>query len=357
VAELRAAAGRALDRYGTSAIEYGNPAGPPPLIEFICDRLTLTDARAPTNQEVLVTAGASQAIDLAAASVLQPGDTVLVEVPTYHLAMKILRDHPVTLVGVPSDEDGILPDELATIVADLRRRGERPRLLYMIVTFRNPTGSVLPPDRRAAVLAVAAEHDLRIIEDDTYRELAYDGPAPPSLWAEDRAGVVLRAGSFSKSVAPGLRVGYLTAPAEVIEPMTTSGLLDSGGGTAHFAGTVLAEYAAAGDFVTRLDRFRAVYRERRDALLAGLEEHLPEGATWTRAGGGYFSWVVLPRTADVGAVAEAAAARRVGFIPAGAFFVDRAAAPNALRLAFSMYPADGLAEAGRRLGAAIRDVG
>jgi DNA-binding transcriptional MocR family regulator len=168
---------------------------------------------------------------------------------------------------------------------------------------------------------------------------------------------VLRAGSFSKSVAPGLRVGYLTAPAAVIEPMATSGLLDSGGGTAHFAGTVLAEYAAAGDFVTRLERFRAAYRERRDALLAGLEEHLPEGASWTRAGGGYFTWVVLPRTAEVGAVVEAASKRQMGFIPAGAFFVDRAAAPNALRLAFSMYPAADLAEAGRRLGDAIRDVG
>lgn len=337
------------------AIEYGNPAGPPPLIEFICSRLALTDARAPAPAEVLVTSGASQAIDLAAFHVLRPGDTVLVDVPTYHLAMKILSDYPVTLVGVPSDAEGILVDELERVVADLRRRGERPRLLYTIATFRNPTGSVLPPDRRAALVAFAAAEELRIVEDDTYRELAYDGPAAPSLWAEDSAGVVMRAGSFSKSVAPGLRVGYLTAPAEEVARMTTSGLLDSGGGTTHFSGTVLAEYAAAGDFVTQIERFKAAYRERRDALLTSLAEHVPEGTTWTRAGGGYFCWVTLPTAVDVSAVAAAASARRMEFIPARAFFVDRGSASNALRLAFSMYPPGDLEEAGRRLGAAIRD--
>jgi DNA-binding transcriptional MocR family regulator len=338
-----------------SAIEYGNPAGPPPLIEFIGSRLALTDARAPAPAEVLVTSGASQAVDLAAFHVLRPGDTVLVDVPTYHLAMKILDDYPVTLVGVPSDAEGILPDALATVVADLRRRGENPRLLYTIPTFRNPTGSVLPADRRAALLAFAAAEELRIVEDDTYRELAYDGPAPSSLWAEDRAGVVLRAGSFSKSVAPGLRVGYLTAPADEVARMTTSGLLDSGGGTTHFSGTVLAEYAAAGDYAAQVEHFRAAYRERRDALLASLAEHMPDGTSWTRAGGGYFSWVTLPPAVDVAAVAEAASARQMEFIPARAFYVDRSAAPHALRLAFSMYPPDDLAQAGHRLGAAIRD--
>ena len=269
--QLRAAAARVFDRYGTNALEYGNPAGPPPLIDFICDRLRLTDARAPAPAEVLVTSGASQAIDLAAHHLLQPGDTALVDVPTYHLAMRILTDHPVTLLQVPSDHEGILLDELAATVADLRKRGERPTLLYTIPTFRNPTGSTLPADRRAALLAFAAAEDLVIVEDDTYRELSYDGPAPPSLWAMDTANVVVRAGSFAKSVAPGLRVGYLTASADVVERMTTGGLLDSGGGTTHFAGTVLAEYAASGDYVTQVERFKTAYRAQRDALLASLE--------------------------------------------------------------------------------------
>jgi 2-aminoadipate transaminase len=354
VAQLRASAARVFDRYGTDALEYGNPAGPPPLIEFIIDRLRLTDARAPAPAEVLVTSGASQAIDLAAHHLLQPGDSVLVDVPTYHLAMRILSDHGVTVLGVPSDHDGILLDELAATVTDLRRRGERPRLLYTIPTFRNPTGSTLPPDRRAALLAFAAAEDLLIVEDDTYRELSYDGPTPPSLWAQDAAGVVVRAGSFAKSVAPGLRVGYLTASPDLVARMTTGGLLDSGGGTTHFAGTILAEYAAVGDYAAQVERFRAAYRAQRDALLASLEQHLPEGAIWTRPGGGFFTWVDLPAGLRASAVARAATAHGVGFIPASPFYVDRASAPESLRLAFSMYPPADLTEAGARLGAAIR---
>ena len=271
--------------------------------------------------------------------------------------MRILSDHPVTLLGVPSDHEGILLDHLAATLTDLRRRGERPRLLYSIPTFRNPTGSTLPADRRAALLAFAAAEGLVIVEDDTYRELSYDGPAPPSLWAADTANVVVRAGSFSKSVAPGLRVGYLTASPDLVERMTTGGLLDSGGGTTHFAGTILAEYAAAGDYATQVERFKAAYRAQRDALLASLEQHLPEGATWTRPGGGFFTWLDLPAGLRASAVAEAATEHGIGFIPASPFYVDRATAPESVRLAFSMYPPEELTEAGARLAAAVRAVG
>jgi len=354
VEQLRAAAARVFDRYGSDLLGYGNPAGPPPLIDFIVDRLRLTDARAPTPADVLVTSGASQAIDLAAHHLLRPGDIALVDVPTYHLAMRILSDHPVTLLGVPSDHEGILLDELAATVADLRRHHERPRLLYTIPTFRNPTGSTLPADRRAALLAFAAAEDLVIVEDDTYRELSYDGPAPPSLWAQDTANVVVRAGSFAKSVAPGLRVGYLTASPDLVERLMTGGLLDSGGGTTHFAGTILAEYAAAGDYAAQVERFCTAYRTRRDALLASLEANMPEGATWTRPGGGFFTWVDLPAGLRASAVADVADAHGVGFIPASPFYVDRAAAPESLRLAFSMYPPDDLTDAGARLGAVLR---
>jgi DNA-binding transcriptional MocR family regulator len=350
---LRAAAGRAMEKYGHEVLEYGNPAGPPPLIAFICDRLSQTDARAPTPAEVLITSGASQGLDLAASHILQPGDTALVDVPTYHLAMRILRDHPVSLVAVPSDADGILVDELARVVADLRQRGERPRLLYTIATFRNPTGSTLPGQRRAALVAYAAAEGLVIAEDDTYRELAYDGPTPPSLWSLDPSAVV-RIGSFAKSVAPGLRVGYLSATADLVERIAAGGLLDSGGGTTHFAGTVLAEYAASGDYAAQVERFRVAYRSQRDRLLASLAEHLPTGTRWTHPAGGYFIWVDLPDGVRVRAVGDAAVSEGMDFISARAFYVDPDVAPEALRLAFSMHPPDTLAEAAARLGRAIR---
>jgi DNA-binding transcriptional MocR family regulator len=353
VQQLRAAAERAMDRYGPEMLAYGNPAGPPPLIEFICDRLKQTDGRAPTPTEVVITSGASQGLDLAAAFLLDPGDTVLIDVPTYHLAMRILRDHPVQVVGVPSDAGGIIPDELARVVTELRQRQERPRLLYTIPTFHNPTGRVMPDERRAELLSLAAREELLIVEDDTYRELSYDGPSPASLWASDTSASVIRLGSFAKSVAPGLRVGYITADAGVAARMVAGGLLDSGGGTTHFAATVLAEYAAAGDYAQQVDRFRSAYRTQRDRLLQSLAEHMPETASWSVPAGGYFVWVQLPGGMSAEKLLPVASANGMEFLPANVFFLDQNEAPDALRLAFSMHPPDVLADAGARLASAI----
>src|SRR5437867_4543104 len=287
IRELRTAAERAMDRYGPDLLAYGNAAGPPPLIEFICDRLRLTDARAPGSAEVVITSGASQGLDLVATLLLAPGDAVLIDVPTYHLAARILRDHPVELVGVASDADGIVLDDLARVLSQFRHGRQRPKFLYTIATFHNPTGRSLPDQRRAERLAIAARGELLIVEDDTYRELSYDGPAPASLWALDASESVIRLGSFAKSVAPGLRVGYVTASAAIAARMADGGLLDSGGGISHFAATVLAEYAAAGDYARQVERFRAAYRERRDRLLQSLADHLPKSVSWSTPAGGY----------------------------------------------------------------------
>ena len=354
VNELRAAAQRAMDRYGTDMLEYGTTAGPPPLIDFICARLGETDARAPVPDEVVITAGASQGLDLVATLLLSPGDTVLLDVPTYHLAIRILADHPVRLRAVASDADGILLDDLERTVARLRRDGQRPRLLYTIPTFHNPTGRNVSLERRTALVEFAARENLLIAEDDTYRELSYDGPPPPSLWALDRAGTVIRIGSFAKSAAPGLRLGYVTATAEFTNQMANGGLLDSGGGINHFAATVLAEYAAAGDYARQVDRFQAAYRAQRDALLGGLTANMPDDVSWSRPGGGYFIWVELPDGVTADALAPVATEHGVGFLPAHRFFLDNAGAPNALRLAFSMYPPAILADAAARLAQAIR---
>lgn len=353
VEELAAATRRAMDRHGSDILEYGSTAGSPPLIDFICDRLAETDARAPSSAEVVITSGASQGLDLAATLLLSAGDTVLLDVPTYHLAISILADHPVRLEAVPSDADGVLLDDLAETVARLRRAGERPRLLYTIATFHNPTGRKVSLERRNALVAFAAQENLLIAEDDTYRELSYDGPPPPSLWALDSAGSVVRIGSFAKSVAPGLRLGYVTASAEIATRMATGGLLDSGGGMNHFAATVLAEYAASGDYSRQVERFRAAYRAQRDRLLAGLGAHLPETASWSRPEGGYFVWVELPPGITADELLPVAVARGMAFLPGHRFFLDDGAAPGALRLAFSMHPADTLEEAAAHMGAAI----
>jgi 2-aminoadipate transaminase len=354
VDELREATHRAIERYGSDILEYGTTAGSPPLIDFICARLAETDARAPTPGEVVITSGASQGLDLVATLLLSPGDTVLLDVPTYHLAISILADHPVRLQAVASDADGIVLDDLAGVVERLRGDGERPRLLYTIPTFHNPTGRNVSLERRSALVELAAREDLLVAEDDTYRELSYDGPPPPSLWALDRSGAVVRLGSFAKSVAPGLRLGYLTATPEIVTRMATGGLLDSGGGMNHFAATVLGEYAASGDYARQVERFRAAYRVQRDRLLDGLAANLPETASWSRPAGGYFVWVELPAGLTADRLLPVAIERGIAFLPAHRFFLDDAAAPGALRLAFSMYPPATLDDATARLGEAIR---
>jgi 2-aminoadipate transaminase len=357
VQELRQATHRAMERHGPDILEYGSTAGSPPLIDFICARLAETDARAPIPAEVVITSGASQGLDLVATLLLDAGDTVLVDVPTYHLAISILADHPVRLEAVASDADGVVLDDLERVVSQLRHAGERPRLLYTIPTFHNPTGRNVSLERREALVALAARDDLLIAEDDTYRELSYDGPPPPSLWALDRAGCVLRIGSFAKSVAPGLRLGYVTATAEIATRLATGGLLDSGGGMNHFAATVLAEYAEVGDYVRQIERFHTAYRAQRDRLLEGLAAHLPDTASWSRPAGGYFVWVQLPPGIRADQLQPVAIAHGMAFLPAHRFFLDDSQAPGALRLAFSMVPPETLEEATRRLGDAIASYG
>lgn len=353
VQELGLAAQRAMDRYGSDILEYGTTAGSPPLIEFICARLAETDARAPDPGQVVITSGASQGLDLVATLMLSPGDTVLLDVPTYHLAIRIFADHPVRLQPVLSDADGLVLDDLQRVVARLRGDGERPRLLYTIPTFHNPTGRNVSVQRRRELVAFAGQEGLLVAEDDTYRELSYDGPPPPSLWAIDQAGVVVRIGSFAKSVAPGLRLGYVTATPEIATRMAEGGLLDSGGGMNHFAATVLAEYAASGDYVRGVERFRNAYRAQRDHLLRGLAAHLPDGASWSSPGGGFFVWVELPSGIGADELRPVALARGVAFLPAHRFFLGDQGAPGAIRVAFSMYPPATLEEATARLGAAV----
>jgi DNA-binding transcriptional MocR family regulator len=354
VQELREASHRAMERHGSDILEYGSTAGSPPLIDFICARLAETDARAPSPDQVVITSGASQGLDLVATLLVTAGDTILLDVPTYHLGISILSDHPIRLQAVESDDDGIVLDDLARVVAQLRRDGERPRLLYTIATHHNPTGRNMPVERRKALVALAAKEGLLVAEDDTYRELSYDGPPPPSLWALDDAGAVVRIGSFAKAVAPGLRVGYVTATPEIATRMATGGLLDSGGGMNHFAATVLAEYAESGDYARQIERFRAAYRAQRDRLLEGLASHLPDTASWSRPGGGYFVWVRLPPGLTADELLPVAAARGVAFLPGHRFFLDDTGAPGALRLAFSMHPPKTLETATARLGDAIR---
>jgi DNA-binding transcriptional MocR family regulator len=351
--EMRQAANAALERWGADALAYGADRGAGPLIEWLCGRLAQIDARAPTYDEIVITGGISHGLDQVCALYTQPGDIVLVESPTYHLAVRILRDHPLELIPVPSDEQGLRVDALAAKLAELRGSGKRARMLYTIPTFHNPTDVCLPGDRRRALIELATGEGFLIVEDDVYRELAYDGPPPASLWSMAPAGTVARLGSFAKSLAPGLRLGWLTADAELTRRAIGSGVIDSGGGLNHFTAMIVAQFGMSGAYAAQVERFKAAYRARRDALLAGLAEHLPPECAVVPPGGGFFVWVRLPSGADAGALLPRAEAAGVSYLPGARFHLDGGGA-NTLRLAFSLYSPAELAEAARRLGAALR---
>jgi 2-aminoadipate transaminase len=343
---------RALQRFGGDAIGYGAESGPGPLIDWLIEHLGRIDARAPSTSELMTTAGNSHALDLVANVFTRAGDVALVEIPTYHLALGILRDRGLELVGVATDGDGLRPDAVRDALSRSRAAGKRVSLLYTIPTFGNPTGRTMPIERRYEIAALAAEHGFVVAEDDVYRELSFGEPAPPSIGALDEGGWVLRMGSFSKSLAPGLRLGWLSGDARRIRAVLDSGLLISGGGLNPITALAVAEFAAAGAYEPNVAHLRETYRSRRDGLIGALREALPD-ATFDVPAGGYFVWLRLPRGLDSRELRAAAEAAGLTYVPGPAFDASDALDPSWLRLSFARYGSDDLALGARRLGTVV----
>ena len=318
--ELAEAARHALERDGVNALAYGAEQGPGVLIEQLRARLASVEGAAPPADELLITGSVSQALDLLCTLLTHPGDVMLVEAPVYHLALKIFRDHGLDLVPVPADAQGIQVDALETILGDLRREGRRAPLLYTVPTFCNPSGALMPLERRRALVALAQRAGLMLLEDDVYRELWYDTPPSPPLYSLAAPGPVVRLSSFSKVLAPGLRLGWLLAPAPLVRRCVTGGLIDSGGGVNHFTAHVVAAYMALGLFDPHVEAIRGVYRRRRDTLVAALHRHLPAECRWPQPGGGFFVWIEAPEGIDTGRLAAQAEAAGVSYVPGARFY-------------------------------------
>ncbi len=349
--QLADACREALADGGAEALPYGANAGPAALRERLAARLGALEQHTTGSDETLVSGGVSQALEQLITLFCRPGDTVLVERPTYSLALGILRDHPVVVEALPFDREGLDVEALERRLVEARAADQPVRLLYTIPTFHNPTGISLTAERRRHLVSIAATHGLLIVEDDVYRELWYDEPAPPSLWSLAARGTVLRLGSFAKTLAPGLRVGWLNGAPEQIERVAASGLNDSGGCPSQFAAVAVERFLGAGSCEPHVARLRAAYAARRDALAAALATHLPEGCGYSVPAGGFFIWVTLPDGLRASALLPAAAAAGVSFVPAARSHLD--GYDGGLRLAFTLYPPEQLAEAARRLGAAI----
>ena len=353
--KLSRAAAVALAEPGAEPLAYGANSGPTNLLVWLRDRIERTECRPVAADEIIITAGNSEGLDQICTLGTRPGDVALVESPTYHLAARILRDHPLELVPVALDDEGLNVEAVQAAVAALRRQGKSARLLYTIPTFHNPTGVTLSPERRRALVDLAAAEGLLIVEDDVYRELAYDAPAAPSLWSMAPPGTVARLGTFAKTLAPGIRVGWLTGPPALVQKIANSGLRESGGGASHFAAMVVAAFCNLGFYDDHVAGLRAAYRARRDALLEALAAHMPAGASWSRPGGGFFVWVTLPAVMDAANLLTAAEAVGMSFLPGTNFHLDGRGQPT-LRLAFSLFSPDEMAEGGRRLARVVSAV-
>ncbi|RLT46859.1 MAG: PLP-dependent aminotransferase family protein [Chloroflexi bacterium] len=350
---VSSAAAAVLARVGGDALSYGAAAGAGPLLAWLRAHIAQTEPQAVAADEIAITAGNSDAIDQVCTLFTQAGDVVLVESPSYHLALRIMRDHPLRLVPVATDEHGLQVELLAQTVHDLQRAGSNVRMLYTVPTFHNPTGVSLSAERRLALVQLAQQAGFFIVEDDVYRELHYDAPAPPALWTLAPRGTVLRLGSFAKSLAPGLRLGWINGSAQQVRRLVDGGLRDSGGGVNHLTAMVAGELCTTGGFELYVQRFRNAYRERRNALLAALSEQMPAGCSWQVPAGGFFVWVTLPAGLDATALLPHAEAAGMAFIPGANFHLDGRGS-NTLRLAFSLYPPQELVHAAQRLGKAVR---
>lgn len=349
------AAARTLREYGNQALQYGPIAGPPLFLDLLVNKLA-TEGISASHANLLVTNGGSQGIDLVTHLLINPGDAMVVEAPTFIGALQTFRNAEADVYEAPSDKDGLDTEALGLLLADLAGRGIQPKFIYVIPTFQNPSGLTLSVARRRALIDLAHRYNTIILEDDAYSELRFDGVAPPSLYALDPENAVIQVRTFSKILGAGLRLGYLVAP-QAILPRLLQLKVDVS--TSPLATHLAATFA--GDGAGALDRLQAhiqvlcgVYRERRDALLGALAKYAPPGVTWTEPQGGFFTWLTLPEGMDAGAMLPKAEQAGVTYIPGASYFA-RGTGAHHLRLAFSFLPPDQLVEGVKRLGRVIAE--
>ncbi|MEV0659897.1 PLP-dependent aminotransferase family protein [Spirillospora sp. NPDC050365] len=304
---------------GAEALQYGSAQGDEQLREHICEVMSLEGVQA-SAEDVVVTVGAQQALDLVTKIFVDPGDVVLAEAPSYVGALGTFAAYQADVVHVPLDEGGLVPSALRETLARLRAQGRRVKFLYTVPTFQNPAGVTLTTARRAQILEICAEYDVLVIEDNPYGLLGFDGEPMRALRADD-ADRVIYLGSFSKTIASGLRVGWVLAPhavrAKLVLAAESAILCPS-----NFSQLAVREYLATQPWREQIKDFRELYRERRDALLESLDQLMPDGCTWTRPAGGFFVWLTLPEGLDAKAMAPRAIAERVAYVPGTGFYAD-----------------------------------
>jgi 2-aminoadipate transaminase len=334
VDELIHAATASLTREGRNLATYNlahGPHGYRPLREFLVTKLKRDAGIVCTPDDILLLSGSTQALDLAFGTLLARGDTVICEKDNYQSTLTRFARRGVNVIGIPLDHDGMRMDALEAALKDCKARGVRPKLIYTIPTVQNPTATILPEARRVKLLRLAEQYGVPIFEDDCYSDLIWDGKRPPALYALSKSANVIHCGSFSKSIAPALRVGFLVAPWSIMSRMLP---LKTDAGSGSIEQMVLAEYCAP-HFATHLPVLRKALRKKVETLMEALNEQFGTTAEFEDPKGGIFLWVKLPDNVDTLKLYQAALKEGVAINPGPEWSTDKAHSGSRLRLCFA----------------------
>ena len=345
--ELDEIAGRLLREDAAVSMQYTPCEGIPSVRGYLLDRQEQLQGRRPQLEELIVTSGGMECITLMCLALVDPGDAVVVEAPTYLAALMAFGRAEAEVAPIPMDDDGLLVDELGARLSE----GLRPKFVYTIPEYQNPTGRTLPLARREALVDLCRRHHVLILEDVAYRELSFGGESLPTLWSL-APDIVLQAGTFSKSFFPGVRLGWAVGPAQVVAELAAAkqNTDQCAGGLGQ---RMVEEYGRAGGFERHLPAARTLYASHWAALSAALGRHMPDGAEWTEPTGGFLTWLTLPERFDTRAMRPAALAAGVAYVPGPPFFVGDEGR-EAMRLSFSHLTEPELETAVDRLTTVIR---
>ena len=349
VEELSEITSQLLAEEGSRALQYAPTEGYRPLRAWIADHMNAEWSTRVGVDDILITSGSQQGLDLTAKLFLDQGDCVICESPTYLAAISAFKIFRPRFVDVPADEEGMDLD-----ILEKRLSIERPKLIYVVPNSQNPSGRTWSIERRREFMAIATRYEVPVVEDNAYGDILLDVSSLPSLKAFDSTGGVVVLGTFSKIYCPGLRVGWLAAS----QPMYEKYVILKQAADIHtsiFVQMITARYLASGRFEPRLERIRQTYRERRDAMLKALDEEMPPGVRYTRPAGGMFVWLDLPEGIDVRPLFQRCLEQKVAFVPGSPFF-PAGGHHRTMRLSYSSMPPDRIREGVRRLAAAIREM-
>jgi 2-aminoadipate transaminase len=352
VMELEEITCELLRKKGAVALQYGPTEGEVSLREEIA-KLMDREKFGVTPDNVLVTSGSQQGLDVVAKVFLDPGDIVLMELPSYIGGLQAFSAYRAKMIGVPQDDEGMKTDLLEKALARLAKRGRKPKFIYVVPDFQNPSGVTMTLERRKRVLELAREYEVPIIEDSPYRDLRFTGKSIPMIFSLDKENYVIALGTFSKLLCPGLRLAWITAPSEWMDRMVVAKQsMDLS--SPIFTQLMVAEYLKRGLLPQQIERIRRLYARKRDVMLNALERFMPEGVEWTKPEGGLFLWVKLPKKMSASDLFPKAVENKVAYVVGSAFHCN-GKGQNTMRLNFSYPTEEQIDEGIRRLAKMIRE--